>query len=165
MRRLSLLSVLTFAALLNVPAAQAQQPAAPAPLPLLGATVTLEQAKKVAAAAEAEAKKNNWTMVIVVAEPNGQLVYLQKMDGTQYGSLAVATDKATSSALFRRPTTAIDTALRAGNNYLLMMRGASGVPGGQPLLMDGKLIGAIGVSGATGAQDDQVAVVGAAAMK
>ncbi len=145
-----------------VPAAA---PSAPAPLPGVGAPLTLEQAKKIAAAAEAEAKKNNWTMVIAIVEPNGQLVYLQKMDGTQYGSINVALDKATSAALFRRPTTAFEAGLKAGNTYLLTLRGANAVPGGIPIVVGGKVIGGIGTSGATGAQDAQVAEVGIAALK
>lgn len=134
-------------------------------MPGVGNPLTLDQAKKIAAAAEAEAKKNNWNMVIAIVEPNGQLVYLQKADGTQYGSINVAIDKALSSALFRRPTTAFEAGLKAGNTYLLTLRGANATPGGQPIVVDGKVIGGIGVSGATGAQDDQVAQAGTAALK
>ncbi|MFN3657712.1 MAG: GlcG/HbpS family heme-binding protein [Pseudolabrys sp.] len=151
-------------ALMAATAASAQAPAAaPPPMPGVGAPLTLEQAKKIVAAAEAEAKKNNWAMVIAIVEPNGQLVYLQKADGTQYGSINVAIDKAVSSALFRRPTTAFEAGLKAGNTYLLTLRGANATPGGQPIVMGGKVVGGIGVSGATGAQDDQVAKAGLAA--
>lgn len=131
----------------------------------MGAPISLADAKKVAAAAAAEAKKNNWTMVIAIVEPNGQLVYLEKEDGTQYGSINVALDKATSAALFRRPTTAFEAGIKAGNNYLLTLRGANAVPGGIPIVVNGKVVGGIGVSGATGAQDAQTAEAGIAALK
>jgi len=137
---------------------------AQAPLPGVGNPITLEQARKVAAATEAEAKKNNWNMVIVIVEPNGTPVYYLKMDGTQYGSVKVAMDKAKSSALYRRPTTAFEAGLKAGNTYLLQLADANAVPGGRPIVVDGKVIGGIGVSGATGAQDDQCAAVGLAAL-
>jgi hypothetical protein len=99
MRRFSLITAMASAALLFEYAVYAQQPAAPAaappaPPPPLGAPITLEQAKKVALAAEAEAKKNNWTYAVAIVEPSGALVYFQRMDGTQYGSLNVAIDKA-----------------------------------------------------------------------
>ncbi|MGE4254639.1 MAG: heme-binding protein [Xanthobacteraceae bacterium] len=137
---------------------------AQAPLPGVGNPITLEQARKVAAATEAEAKKNNWNMVIVIVEPNGTPVYYLKMDGAQYGSVKVAMDKAKSSALFRRPTTAFEAGLKAGNTYLLQLADANAVPGGRPIVADGKVIGGIGVSGATGAQDDQCAAAGVAAL-
>lgn len=169
MRRLSLAIVAATAAIAFADVssfAQAPAPAAaPAPMPGVGTPLTLEQAKKVAAAASAEAVKNNWTMVIAIVEPNGQLVYLEKADGTQYGSINVALDKATSAALFRRPTTAFEAGLKAGNTYLLTLRGANAVPGGVPIVVGGKVVGGIGVSGATGTQDDQVAQAGAAAHK
>lgn len=167
MRRLAMMAGAICVALMTGTGAFAQAPAAapPAPMPGVGAPLTLEQAKKIAAAADAEAKKNNWLMVIAIVEPNGQLVYLQKADGTQYGSINVALDKATSSALFRRPTTAFEAGLKAGNNYLLTLRGANAVPGGQPIVIGGKVVGGIGVSGATGAQDDQVAKAGLTALQ
>jgi glc operon protein GlcG len=145
---------------------QAPGPAAPPPAPPpYGEPITLEQAKKVAAAAEAEAKKLNLNDAIAIVEPNGQLVYFQKMDGTQYGGFNVALDKATSSALFRRPTTAFDAGLKAGATYLLQLRGANAVPGGVPIVINGKLIGGIGISGGNGAEDNQVAIAGAAGLK
>jgi uncharacterized protein GlcG (DUF336 family) len=133
--------------------------------PPLGAPLTLEQAKKAAAAAEAEAKKNNWTYAIAVVEPSGALIYFSKMDGTQYGSINVAIDKATSAAFFRRPTAAFDAGLKAGAQYLLQLRGSNAVPGGFPLVVDGKVVGGIGASGGDGAQDSQVATAGANALK
>jgi glc operon protein GlcG len=164
MRRLSLMTVAAYAALLFSSVAQAQQPA-PAAAPPYGEPITLEQAKKIAAAAEAEAKKLNLNDAIAIVEPNGQLVYFQKMDGTQYGGFNVAIDKATSSVLFRKPTTAFDAALKAGNTYLLQLRGANAVPGGLPIIVGGKLIGGIGISGGSGPEDVQVGEAGLAAIK
>jgi len=133
--------------------------------PPLGAPLTLAQAKQAAAAAEAEAKKNNWAYAIAVVEPSGALVYFSKMEGTQYGSINVAIDKATSAALFRRPTAVFDAALRAGTQYLLQLRGGNAIPGGFPLVVDGKVVGGIGASGGTGDQDSQVATAGVNALK
>jgi glc operon protein GlcG len=169
MRRLTMMTVAACAALMFGTAVHAQAPipaAAPPPAPPpYGEPITLEQAKKVAAAAEAEAKKLNLNDAVAIVEPNGTLVYLQKMDGTQYGGNNVAIDKATSSALFRRPTTAFEAALKAGNTYLLQLRGANAVPGGVPIVFNGKLIGGIGISGGSGAQDVQVAEAGLAGLK
>ena len=168
MRRLSLMTLAVCAALLFSSVAQAQQPApaaAPPPPPPYGDPIALELAKKIAAAAEAEAKKLNLNDAIAIVEPNGQLVYFQKMDGTQYGGINVAMDKAISSALYRRPTAAFDNALKAGNTYLLQLRGANAVPGGLPIIVGGKLIGGVGISGGSGPQDVQVGEAGLAAIK
>jgi glc operon protein GlcG len=170
MRRLSFTVIAVSAAitLASVGAfAQAPAPAAPppAPLPPIGGLITLDQAKMVAAAAEAEAKKNNWNYAIAIVEPNGALVYFQKMGGTMYGSINVAMDKAASAALYRRPTAAFDAGLRAGGTYLLTLRGVNAVPGGLPIVIDGKLVGAIGASGGSGPEDAQVAQAGIAGLK
>ncbi|MET3666387.1 heme-binding protein [Caulobacter sp. 1776] len=139
--------------------------AAPAPQPPYSAhIVTLAEAKTVVAAAEAEARKNGWTMVMVVLEPNGQPVMSQKMDGTQYGSNEVALKKAQTAANFRRPSSYFQEAVKAGTLNSIFT-GATAVEGGELLLVDGKIIGAIGVSGGSGAQDGQVARAGAAALK
>jgi uncharacterized protein GlcG (DUF336 family) len=119
----------------------------------------------VAAAAEAEAKKNSWSMAVAIVEPSGALVYFSKMDGTQYGSINVALDKATSAALYRRPTAAFNAGLKAGNTYLMQLRGANAVPGGLPIVVGGKLVGAIGTSGGSGEQDVQVSTAGVNALK
>jgi len=118
----------------------------------------------VVAAAEAEARKNGWTMVIVILESNGQQVFAEKMDGTQYGSNEVALKKAHTSANFRRPTSYFQDAVKAGTLNSIFT-GATAVEGGELLLVDGKIIGSIGVSGGSGAQDGQVARAGAAALK
>ncbi|HZB36890.1 MAG TPA: heme-binding protein [Beijerinckiaceae bacterium] len=129
--------------------------------------MTLEQAKKVIAAAEAEAQKNNWPVVITVVDSGGHAVAMHRLDNTQLGSIAVAEDKARSSILFRRPTKAFEDAVASGGIGLrvLALRGASPVDGGVLIFLDGKVVGAVGVSGVTAAQDGQIANAGAAALK
>jgi len=128
-----------------------------------GAPINLETAKKVAAAAVAEVKKNNWTMAVAIVDTAGDLVYFEKLDGTQTGSVRVAMDKARSAALFKRPTKAWQDVLAAGGDGLrvLGISGAVPVEGGLPLLVDGKIVGAIGVSGGSSAQDGVAAKAGA----
>jgi uncharacterized protein GlcG (DUF336 family) len=162
MRKAILISLAVSTTILFAAEAGAQQQPPP---PQIGAPITLDQAKKVAAAAEAEAKKNNWNMAVAIVEPSGSLVYFFKMDGTQYGSINVALDKATSAALYRRPTAAFNAGLKAGNTYLMQLRGANAVPGGLPIVVGGKLVGGIGTSGATGDQDTQVSQAGVNALK
>lgn len=132
-----------------------------------GAPISLENAKKAAAAAMAEAKKNNWTMALAVVDPNGTLVYYEKLDNTQNASAQVAINKARSSAIYKRPTKAFEDALAKGGDGLRVLRleGAIPVEGGVPIVMDGKIVGAIGMSGGTSAQDAQCAQVGADALK
>jgi uncharacterized protein GlcG (DUF336 family) len=132
-----------------------------------GTPVNSDTAKKAAAAAVAEAKKNNFTMAIAIVDPNGTLVYFEKMDNTQNGSAAIAVDKARSAALFKRPTKAFQDILAAGGEGLriLALQGAVPVDGGFPIIVAGKIIGAIGASGGTSVQDGQVAKAGADAVK
>jgi len=127
-----------------------------------GLPIALEMAKQAAAPALAEARKNNWTMAVAIVDAAGNLVYFEKMDATQTGSVAVAIDKARSAALFKRRTKALQDALAAGGEGLrvLALQGAVPVEGGLPLVMDGKFIGAIGVSGGTSPQDGQCARAG-----
>jgi len=166
MRRERLVSLAVGAMLiLGVSFASAQQPAPatpPPPPPPYGAPITLEQAKKVLAGAEAEAKKNSWNMVIVVMDSGGNLVALERMDGAQLGSVEVARDKAYSAVAFRRPTKAFDDALAQGgaNLRILKLAGASPIEGGIPIVVDGKVVGSVGASGGTSAQDAQVARAG-----
>jgi len=142
-------------------------------LPLLaqteqyGTPINADMAKKIAAAAIAEAKKNNFTMAIAVVDPNGFLVYFEKMDNTQNGSVNIAIDKARSAALFKRPTKAFQDILAAGGDGLriLALQGAVPVDGGYPLIVGGKIIGAVGASGGSSTQDGQVAKAGADAAK
>jgi uncharacterized protein GlcG (DUF336 family) len=135
--------------------------------PPYGPPITLAEAKKVMAGAEAEALKNKWQMVIVILDSGGNLVMSQRLDGAQFGSVEVARDKAWSAVAFRRPTKVFQDAIEKGgvNLRLLRLTGANPLDGGLPIVADGKLIGAIGVSGATGEQDAQVARAGIEAMK
>jgi glc operon protein GlcG len=132
-----------------------------------GLSITLENAKKAAMPALAEAVKNNWAMAVAIVDPAGNLVYYEKMDNTQLGSANVAIDKARSAVLFKRPTKALQDALAAGGEGLRVLRlqGATPVEGGIPLVSDGKIVGAIGVSGATSAQDGQCAKAAADSFK
>ena len=132
-----------------------------------GPSITLEMAKKAAAPAIAEARKNNWAMAIAIVDTAGDLVYFEKMDDTQVGSVEVAQSKARSAARFKRPTKAFQDALAAGGEGLriLALDGAIPVDGGLPMVVGGKIVGAIGVSGGTSAQDGQVAAAGVAALK
>ena len=132
-----------------------------------GPSITLEMAKKAAAPAIAEARKNNWTMAVAIVDTAGDLVYFEKMDETQVGSVEVSQAKARSAARFKRPTKAFQDALAAGGEGLriLALDGATPVDGGVPLVVGGRIVGAIGVSGGTSAQDGQVAAAGVAALK
>ncbi len=132
-----------------------------------GPPITVENAKKAAAAALAEAVKNHWTMAVAVVDPSGALVYYEKMDNTQLGSANVSIAKARSAALYKRPTKAFQDALATGGAGMrvLALEGAVPVEGGIPLLADGKIIGAIGLSGDTSDHDGQCAQVGAGVIK
>jgi glc operon protein GlcG len=132
-----------------------------------GPAISIENAKKAAAPALAEAAKNKWTVAVAIVDPGGNLVYYEKMDNTQIGSANVAIDKARSAALFKRPTKALQDTLAAGGEGLRILRvqGAVPVEGGIPLVIEGKIVGAIGVSGATSAQDAQCAKAGADTVK
>ena len=132
-----------------------------------GAPVSVEVAKKAAAAALAETRKNNWSMAVAVVDPSGNLVYYEKMDNTQLGSAKIAVNKARSAALFKRPTKAFQDALAGGGMGMrvLGLEGAVPVEGGVPLVVDGKIIGAIGLSGDTSEHDAQCARVGADAVE
>ena len=132
-----------------------------------GTAISLENAKKAAAPALAEAAKNNWRVAVAIVGPGGALIYYEKMDNTQLGSAEVAIDKARTAALFKRPTKAFQDALAAGGDGLriLTLKGVTAVEGGIPLVIDGKIVGAIGVSGATSAQDAQCAKAGADTVK
>jgi glc operon protein GlcG len=128
-----------------------------------GLPIAVDSAKRAAAAAIAEARRNSWTMAAAVVDTGGHLVYFEKMDGTQTGSVAVAISKARSAALFTRPTKAFQDVLAGGGDGLRMLglEGAVPVEGGVPLLMDGKIVGAIGLSGGASSQDGQCARAGA----
>ncbi|HTU41774.1 MAG TPA: heme-binding protein [Candidatus Aquilonibacter sp.] len=137
-----------------------------APLPY-GPPISLENAKKAAAAAAAVAHKNNWNMAIAVVNPDGTLVYYEKMDNTQLGSAKFAVDKARSAALFKRPTKVFQDRLTAGSAGLpvLAVEGAVPVEGGIPLILEGHIVGAIGVSGDSSDHDAQCAQAGVETLK
>jgi glc operon protein GlcG len=132
-----------------------------------GAPVSLENAKKAAGLAVAEAHKNNWTIAVAVVNPDGGLIYFEKLDNTQNASGQVAINKARSAAIYKRPTKSFEDQLAAGGDGIRVLRleGAIPVEGGVPLVIDGKIVGAIGVSGATSAQDLQCAKAGAEGLK
>jgi uncharacterized protein GlcG (DUF336 family) len=134
---------------------------------MYGPTITADQAKSVAAAAVAEARKNQWTMAVAIVDTAGDLVYFEKMDNTQVGSVDVAIGKARSSARFKRPTKAFQDALAAGGEgwRIMTLEGAVAVEGGIPLVVGGKIIGAIGASGGSAPQDGQTAAAGAGTLK
>lgn len=133
----------------------------------IGPAISVETAKKAAAAALAEARKNNWLMVVAVVDPNGTLVYYERMDNVQLASSNVAIGKARSAALYKRPTKAFQDGLATGgvNLRILGLEGAVPLEGGLPILAGGKLIGAIGLSGDLSEHDGQCAAAGLAAIK
>jgi glc operon protein GlcG len=157
--------------------AQAQQPPEPSgrpvalpasPPPDYGPPIANEQAKAAADAALAEAKKNNWHMAVTIVGPEGELIYFEKMDGAQSSSAALAEAKARTSALFRRPSKAFADQFAAGNvAFMTFPDGARPIAseGGIPIILNGKLIGAIGVSGGTAPQDGVAAAAGVSAVK
>ena len=132
-----------------------------------GPNITIETAKKIAAPAIAEARKNNWNMAIAIVDTAGDLVYFEKMDDTQVGSVQVAQSKARSAARFKRPTKVFQDALAAGGAgvRILALDGAVPVEGGIPLMSGGKIVGAIGASGGTSEQDGVVAQAAVNALK
>lgn len=158
----------TFSHLILILAAIAFSPIALAQMPNhYGAPINAENAKKAAAASLAEAKKNSWTMAVAITDGAGILVYFEKMDGTQTGSVDVAQGKARSAALFKRPSKAFQDVLAAGGDgmRILGLQGAVPIEGGLPLVMDGKIVGAIGLSGGSSAQDGVAAKAGADMLK
>src|SRR5262245_52178640 len=157
MRLTRLLSAMTASALLFTATAALAQ----GPPPQYGAPIGIEQAKKVMTAAEAEAKKNNWPVVIVILDSGGNMVMMQRLDNAQWGSNDIAREKARSAVALRRPTKALQDAIAQGGvNLRLLTIGYSVLEGGIPIVVDGKIIGAVGVSGATSQQDAQTAQAG-----
>ena len=155
-----LLPVLVFAALASAVRAQA-------PAPDYGAPIPLAEAKRALAAAQAEAVKNKWNVAIAIVDSGGHLVAYERFDSTQYGSVDVAQEKARTAAAFRRSTKIFQDSVAGGGEGLrtLKLPGATPIEGGLPLVIGGKIVGAIGVSGVTSAQDGQIAAAGVAALK
>ena len=127
--------------------------------------ITLDGAKAILAAAEAEAAKNKWTVAIAVVDESGNLIAFHKLDDTQMGSIDIAIGKARTAARMKRPTKALEDAVAGGRTVMLAVEGITPLEGGVPVLLDGRVIGAVGVSGVTSQQDAQVAQAGAAALK
>ena len=155
----------TLAAVALTVAAFGQTPLVPPANVPYGISIAPDAAKKAAAAAIAEARKNNWAMAVAVVDTGGYLVYFERMPDTQIGSVDVAIAKAKTAALFRRATKTFQDTLAGGGDGLriLGLPGAVPVEGGIPIIVDGKLIGAIGASGGSSDQDGRTAQAGAAA--
>lgn len=178
MRRLSMIAAAMGAALLMTTGAFAQVPPDPAnpnetipdaltPTPY-GEPINLENAKKVAAAAIAETAKRKWDAFCVsVVGPTGDLVYFEKQDNCQYASIEISQHKARIAARYRRPTVVFERLIGKGPffAYLTTLDGVIASRGGNPIIVGGKLIGAIGVSGGAGSQDDAISQAGQAALK
>ena len=130
-----------------------------------GPPISLENAKKAAAAAAAEARKNNWAQAIAVTDIAGNLVYFEKIDGTQTASVDIAIAKSRSAAIFKRPTKVFQDLVAGGNTGVLALKGAIPSEGGIPIVIDGKIVGAIGASGGTSQQDGVAAKAGVDALK
>lgn len=122
--------------------------------------LTQDDAKQIAAAADAEAKRNDWPVVIVIVDDGGHLLHLQRMDNVQYGSVNVAIEKARSAIAFRRPTKVLESNITEGRLHYLGLPGALPIEGGLPITVDGQFVGAVGVSGVRSHQDAQVARAG-----
>ena len=161
------MTILKTAALAFVLAFASFSASAQTPAPPYGPPITLEAAKKAMAAAEAEAIKNNWIVAISILDSTGHPVMMQRFDGLQYASLRIAEGKARTALDFRRPTKALQDAVAAGGAglRLLSVPGAMLLEGGVLIVVDGKIVGSIGVSGVTSEQDAQIATAGANAVK
>ena len=133
---------------------------------MIGASkfITLDAAKKMVAAGEAEARKNGWNVAISIVDASGDLILFQKLDETQPGSVAVSQGKARTSARFKRPTKAMEEMIAGGKTAFLSIKGIIPIQGGLPVVVDGKVIGAVGVSGVMSAQDEQVAMAALAVL-
>lgn len=124
-------------------------------------TLSLVDARKIAAAASAKAQAENWTVVIAILDNGGHLIYLERADGTQLGSVVVAQEKARTALMFKRPTKALEDGVLGGRVHMMALPGITPVEGGLPLVKDGEVVGSIGVSGVQSSQDGQVAAAGA----
>jgi len=132
--------------------------------PLRKMSVSLEDARKAAAAAATEAKKNKWNMAIAVVDDGGHLIYFERIDETQFGSIDIAIGKARAAASLKRPTKALEDALNGGQYAILSFPNILPREGGLPIIADGKVVGAIGVSGGKSSEDAQVAKAGVDAL-
>ena len=131
---------------------------------LIRKTLSLSEAKQVAAAASAKAAAEGWNVVIAVHDHGGNLIYLERADGTQLGSIVVAQEKSRTALMFKRPTKVLEDTILSGRVHMMSLPGITSVEGGLPLIVDGEVVGSIGVSGVQSSQDGQVAAAGAAAL-
>jgi glc operon protein GlcG len=127
-------------------------------------SISLAEAKAIAAAASARAVAEGWNVVIAIHDNGGNLVYLERADGTQLGSIQVAQEKSRTALRFKRPTKAMEDVVLSGRVNMMSLPGITPVEGGLPLVVDGQIVGSIGVSGVQSSQDGQVAAAGAAAL-
>ena len=176
--KLSLALTIAVAALLFALGATAQQPAQPPANPLdaipdkmpfdvpYGAPITLDRAQSAVNAAVSEARKRGWKLVVAAVDSGGNVVTMQRMDGAQLGSIAIAEHKARAANQFRRETKAFENGIQqSGFNYLITLDGVIASRGGIPLVENGRIIGAIGCSGGTGSQDEVACRAGADTVK
>lgn len=153
---LHLCSGLIFAAFATLASAQDRPP--------YGTAVNVATAKKIAAAAVAEAQKNNWRVAVAVVDNHGVLVYYEMIDDTQTASSQIAIDKAKAAAMYRRPTRAFVDAIAKTGPAIMTLPGVVASPGGMPIMVGGRVVGGVGVSGVTGDQDEQISKAGLAGM-
>jgi glc operon protein GlcG len=123
-------------------------------------TLLLDDAKRIAAAAEAEARRNDWPVVIAIVDDGGHLLHLMRLDNSQFGSVEVAVQKARAAIAFRRPTKVWEDHVAEGRMRYLGLPGTLPIEGGLPITLNGQFIGAVGVSGVRSNQDAQVAQAG-----
>jgi uncharacterized protein GlcG (DUF336 family) len=133
--------------------------------PSYGGQITLEDAKKIAAAAVVEAKKNNWNVAIAIVDNHGMLIYYEMLDDTQTSSATITIEKARTAAMFRRPSKAFEDVVSKGRVAVLGLPGVTPVQGGLPIYVNGKIIGGVGASGVNSDQDEQVVQAGLNALK
>ena len=148
---------LSLAVLATAAAAQDRRPG-------YGPSITLAAAKKVTAGTIAECAKNQWNVAVAIVDPHGFLIYFERMEDTQWASNDIAIGKARSAATFRRPTRVFADVINKGGPAVATLGGVYASPGGVPIFVDGKVIGAVGVSGVTGDQDEQCAKAGISGM-
>jgi glc operon protein GlcG len=157
MRQLLLLPALVLATLIVTTTAQAQL--------LQTQAISLEAAKVMAQAAEAEAQRNNWNVAIAIVDAGGELILLHRRDGTQLASIDIAIGKARTAARFRRPSMAMEELIAGGRTVLMTIEGLTPIEGGLPVVVDGDVIGGIGVSGVASADDVRIAQAGIDALR
>ncbi len=163
------LAVLLALAAANASIAQTAAPVAPtapaAPAPPYGAPVPLETAQGLLDAALDHARENGWRVAVAIVEPSGELVAFARLDDTQYGSIHVAQRKATTAARYRIPTLTMEERVLAGRIVSLANEDTLPIAGGRPIVIEGRIVGAIGVSGVTSTQDDEVALAALASLQ